>query len=467
MPLRPLRTFRSTVCAVAAFSVVLTAALPPSAVAQERLRLIRDTEVEEILHKEADPVFIAAGINPKEMTLLLVQDKELNAFTINGLTQGVNTGLITETKTPGELIGVMAHETGHAAGGHPARSGEMGRAAMGPMIISLGLGALAILAGAPDAALALLGSAPGFGQLNMLKYSRDQESRADQAAVTYMERAGISARGLVSFFDNFRYEEVFSEARRFPYFQSHPISSTRIELLRRRAQDQKHYDTVDSPELVALHEIMKAKLRAFTESPAATLMAYKEDDRSYPARYARAIAYYKALETDHALKRIDSLLEEQPNNPYLWELKGQVYFESGKPKEAEAAHAKSVALKPEAALLRVNLAQAILAQDDGKRADDALVHLHRAIVLEKDNTFAYRLMSQAYDAKSQGGPARLAAAEERYYAGDLTQARIFAMRAREMLTQNTPEWRRATDIVLVSKPSQDDLKALGGASAGQ
>lgn len=464
MPPPRLRALRSAACAAGAFSAVLAASIPAPVVAAEpRLRLIRDTEIEEIIHKECDPVFAAAGIDPKQMTLLLVQDKELNAFTVNGLTEGVNTGLIMETKNPGELIGVFAHETGHAAGAHPARSDDMGRAGMGPMIISLGLGALAILAGAPDAGLALLGSAAGFGELNQLKYSRDQESRADQAAVTYLERAGLSARGLVNFFDNFRYEEVFSEARRFAYFQTHPISSDRIEGLRRRAQEQKHYDTVDSPQLIALHEIMKAKLKAFTDAPAYTLAAYKEEDKSFPARYARAIAYYKALETPYALRAIDSLIAEQPNNPYLWELKGQVYFESGKPKEAEVAHAKSVTLKPDAALLQVNLAQAILAQDDGKRADEAIVHLHRAVALERDNTFAYRLMSQAYDAKNEGGLARLSAAEERFYAGDLTQARIFAMRAREALNADTPEWRRATDIVLASKPSKDDLQTIGNA----
>ena len=58
------------------------------------------------------------------------------------------------------------------------------------------------------------------------------------------------------------------------------------------------------------------------------------------------------------------------------------------------------------------------------------------------------------------GAARLAAAEEHYAVGDMNQARIFAMRARELLPRNTPEWRRATDIVLVADPSKDDLKAV-------
>ena len=205
---------------------------------------------------------------------------------------------------------------------------------------------------------------------------------------------------------------------------------------------------------------MKAKLKAFTEPPQQTWIDFPQTDRSFPARYARAIAYYRALDTERALKSIDALIADKPDDPYLWELKGQVLFESGRAKEAEGAHRRSVELKPDAPLLRVNLAQAILAQDDGRRADEAIPHLQKAIALEKDNAFAWKLMAEAYDAKGEGGEARLATAEERYAVGDLAQARVFAMRARELLKPGTPEWRRAADIVLVSKPSSDDLKFL-------
>ena len=328
------------------------------------------------------------------------------------------------------------------------------------MILTLALGVLAAAAGAPGAGLAVAGSAPGFGQLGMLGFSREQESRADQAAVTYLEKAGVSAKGFVDFFDNLRYQEVFSEARRYRFFVDHPISSDRIEALRRRAQEQPHYNTPENPALIERFAIMQAKLEAFTDYPQQTFIKYSEADTSFPARYARTIAYYKQLDTDKALSLIDGLIRDYPADPYLYELKGQVYFESAHPKEAEAAHAMAVKLKPDAPLLQVNLAQAILAQDDGKRADDALPHLQKALALEHDNSFAWRLMSQAYDAKGEGGEARLAAAEEKYAIGDTVQARIFAMRARELLPRNTPQWRRATDIVLVSNPSGDDLKAL-------
>ena len=214
---------------------------------------------------------------------------------------------------------------------------------------------------------------------------------------------------------------------------------------------------------------MKAKLIGFTEPPQTAFFKYPDSDHSFVARYARAIAYYRETETDQALKAMDSLLTDYPNNPYIWELKGQTLFESGRAKEAEAAYQRSVELKPDAPLLRVSLAQTMIAQNEVPKMDPAIVQLRHALTLDREDldggdSFAYRLLAQAYDAKGDGGEARLATAEERFAVGDFVQARVFALRARELLHQNTPEWRRATDIVLVSKPTDDDLKALNGRS---
>ena len=458
------RSLRRALLGAGALATVVIGPLGSVAHAQQAApRTIEDTEINDILHRESDPVLIAAGINPREMRILMIDDKELNAGTASGRLIGINTGLIQETATPNELVGVMAHETGHAAGGHTVRGeAEMARAGMNPLLLTLGLGLLAVAAGAPEAGAALLGSSGYFAALGAVGYSREQESRADQAAVTLIEKSGQSSRGLVEFFDKFRYQEVFEEARRYKFFQTHPISSDRIESLRRRAEEQPHYKAVDAPELIEQHNIMKAKLLAFTQPPQQTFIKFPQTDTSYPARYARAIAYYRELEFPTALQQIDALLQEQPKNPYLWELKGQVLFESGKSKESEAPHRRSVELKPDAPLLQINLARAILAQEEGKRADEAIEHLQKALAYDHENGFAWALMAQAYDAKGDGGAARLASAEEHFAIGDMVQARVFALRARELLPRNTPQWRRATDIVLVANPTKDDLRQLGG-----
>lgn len=455
-PSRPVRSFGRAVLMAAA---LLTPFASGPARAQDGMSLLRDTEIEEILHKNADPIFEVAGFNPKDVRILLIGDKDLNAFATAGRMIGLNSGLILQTETPNQLKGVIAHETGHLSGGHPIRSEEMMRAGLRPMLLTMGLGILAMAAGAPDAGAALLASSSQFGALGALGYSREQESRADQAGAGFLEKTGQSGRGLVDFFDNFRYQEVFQEARRFPYFRSHPLSSERIETLRGRVEKGSHYDAVDTPEEIARHEIMKAKLDGFL-NPGQSLIKYKETDKAYPARYARAIAYYQTKEPDRAIKLIDELIVEQPDNPYLFELKGQILFEFARTAEAEEPQRKSVELKPDAPLLRVNLGQTLIALDDPKKRDEGIAELKKAILQEEDNSVAWRLLAEAYDRRGDDGLARLATAEAYFSVGAEKEALGFAMRARDLLDKNTVEWRRATDIVLASGPSDDDLKAL-------
>ena len=232
----------------------------------------RDTEIEAIMHEEMDPIFAAANVNPKQVELYLVADPTLNAATLPGYRMVVNSGLIMQCKTPNELQGVLAHETGHMAGGHVAGVGAATHGVVGPVIIGLGLGILAALAGAPDAAAALIYSGSYFGQINGLAFSRDQESRADEAAITYLEKAGYSADGLVEFFDNFRYEEVFSDAKKYPFWVDHPPTDEADRGAGRCGPSRSRTGTPqDTPEAIAAFEIMKAKIKAFTNSPGPNL----------------------------------------------------------------------------------------------------------------------------------------------------------------------------------------------------
>jgi predicted Zn-dependent protease len=459
---------RELIVALSALSIITSGVSAPQvALAQDSgPSLIRDTEIEEILHEDADPIFAAAGLDPKNVRILIVGDKSLNAFATQGLQMGLNTGLILQTENPNQLRGVIAHETGHLAGGHPIRSDEMMRAGLKPMILTMGLGILAALAGSPDGGAALIANSQFAGALGALGYSREQESRADQAGAGFLEATGQSGRGLVEFFDNFRYQEVFDQARRYAYFRSHPLSSERIEVLRSRVERQPHYSAVDTPEDLAQHEVMKAKLEGFL-NPQVALMKYKETDASFPARYARAIAYYQMKDPDRSLKLIDALIADHPDNPYLWELKGQVLFEFNRIVQAEEPQRKSVQLKPDAALLRVNLGQTLINLDDPAKVEEGVRELKRSLLNEPDNTVAWRLLAQAYDKQKKDGEARLATAEQYFSLGAVREARVFAMRARELLPKDTPDWRRATDIVLASRPSNQDLKDLAKDGAMQ
>ena len=424
--------------------------LPVIAQAQESQSIIRDTEVEAFLKVNTRPVLDAAGLDPDRVHYLLIASDELNAFATTGLRIGINTGTIMEADTPNQLFGVIAHETGHLSGGHMMRTDEIERAARVPMAVSLGLGIVAALAGAPDAGLGIAASSGTFGTLGALHYMQTEESAADVAGVKAMEKAGMSAKGMVDFFYKFRNAETFSNAERYQFFITHPLSRERIQATTRMAQSQPHYNTPDNPETIKEFEIVKAKLSGFLDDPLKTYQKYPETDTSYPARYARVIATYKRGQWDQAIDQLDKLIVEQPDNAYLWELKGQIYFETGRAALAVPAHQKSVDLMPQAPLLQLNLGQSLIAVGDKDSLTSAVTHLQESIKYEDDDSFAWEQMAQAYDGLNQPGLARLSTAEAQFFAGDYMAARTSAVWSQKYLDIKSPEYRRARDIVLTA-----------------
>ena len=427
----------------------LALAMPFTASAQG---LIRDAEIEHILRDYADPLFEAAGLKPADVNIYIVQDNTLNAFVAAGQNLFLHTGLIMETKTPEELKGVIAHETGHIAGGHNVtRDAAMG-AASGTSLITMGLGALALFAGAPDAAMALFGSAGQFGMMTIFKFTRAEESSADQYGLDFLEKTGQSADGLPSFMEHFRYEELMSESRRDPYFRSHPISSDRIAALTRRAASITAKSKPQSQETIDQLAMMKAKLVGFIGPANRVASRYPASDQSMPAKYARAIAAYRAVDIKAALRLTQELIDAEPTNPYFEELKGQILFESGKSTESVGPHRRSVELAPQHALLKVNLARSLIgtkSEDNIKEAEGLLID---ALALEPDNAFAWNQLAVVYASQGRIGDADLATAEEAYQVGNMSRAHVFASRARDKLKLDTPNGQRADDIMALSDP---------------
>ncbi|MCA6289001.1 MAG: hypothetical protein IM608_07130 [Phenylobacterium sp.] len=101
--------------------------------------------------------------------------------------------------------------------------------------------------------------------------------------------------------------------------------------------------------------------------------------------------------------------------------------------------------------MRVNLGQTLIALPDPSKVEDGIGELKIAVGQDDQNSVAWRLLAQAYDSRGRDGLARYATAEYNYIEGDRRQALIFALRARELLERNTPEWRRANDIVLATE----------------
>jgi len=415
---------------------------------------IRDTEIERIIRGYADPVLKAAGIPPKSVDIYLLNDPSINAFVTRGSDMYIHTGLLVQADRPAQVIGVIAHETGHIAGGHVARMGDAFAAAAMPMLITMGLGLIAMAAGSPDAGMALLTSGQHIAERTILRHSRIQESAADQAAVTYLTRTGQSARGLLEITEKFRHMEILSAQKQNPYVRTHPLSSDRIASLTERTKNSPYADILESKEQVFEFEMMKAKLYGFLNRPELTFYRYPASDTSMPARYARAVAYYRIPEVDKALAEIDSLIADQPNNPYFQELKGQIFFETGRAAEAIPYHNKSVELLPDAPLLRINLAQAMIATEDSGLNAAAIRHLETAILSEQENSFAWHQLAVAYARQGKIGKADLATAERHFNNRQMGPAVAFAKRARINVAKGSTHWQRAMDIIEIASTAQ-------------
>ena len=430
------------------FSLIALAAFASGGGASAQV-LLRDAEIEQWIVDYSFPIFRAANIPAEGVNILLIGDPTPNAFA-GGLNMGIHTGLITTADTPNQVEGVIAHEAAHIAGGHIARSDEALAAASRPMLLSLVLAAGAAAAGAPEAGIGLLGLGQTIGYANILTYSRGQESAADQAAITYLDAVGHSSKGLIDFFSKLRNYQVLTSRKINPYLQSHPLAGERMSILAERAETSPHYLVQDSPEEVARFRMIQAKINGFLQDTRVTLRQYPLSDQSEPARYARAVAYYRGADLEKATLEIDRLIAADPDNPYFHELKGQMLFEFGHVAESIAPHARSVELAPDKALLRINHGRALLATETPEQVQEAVRVLKSALNIERDNSFAWFELARAYGLLGQEGHAHLATAESRYHSGAKGEAAMFARRARASLERGTPEWRQATDLVLLT-----------------
>src|SRR4051812_40984986 len=346
-----------------------------SAIAQENRGppTLRDTEAEQLLRDYTRPILRAAGLEKQNIQPVIINNGSFNAFVADGRRIFVNYGAIMQSETPNQLIGVMAHETGHLAGGHLAKLREQLAQAQTQMIIAMLLGAGALVAGArsnnPGNGLANVGAAAVAGPQEMIRrtllsYQRQQEENADRAGVKFLAASGQSAKGMYETFKRFTNDSLFAARGADPYLQSHPMPADRVAALEELARSSPYWDKKDDPALQLRHDMMRAKISAFMERQDTVYRRYPLSNDSLPARYARAITTYLHGDLRNALAQIDGLIAQQPANPYFYELRGQALLESGKPAEALAPLHKAVQLSNGSPLIEMMLGQALVATDN-------------------------------------------------------------------------------------------------------
>lgn len=448
---------RALISALVGVCIALATVATPVAVrAQSKGSFIRDAEIEDTIRAYSTPIFQAAGLNAKAIDVYLIAAPSLNAFVAGGMKMFLHTGLLQRADDPLQVMGVIAHESGHITGGHLAgRRKELENATTG-MIASLllGLGA-AVASGRGDVGVAVLGAGQTAIVGDLLSYSRTQEGSADQAAIKYLTRAGYSPQGLLEFMRKIEDQEVLLSSSQEPYLRTHPLTRDRISVLQNAVEQHPKLRREAPTELQLKHKRMQAKLDGFLNNPRTVLERYPADSDAVPARYARAIAHYRIPDLKTALDEINALIAEYPDDPYFHELKGQVLFENGRILDALPAYQRAVELEPESALLRLGLAEVQVQADGAEHNRNAITNLQRVLDREPRNAFAWRLKGVAHGRLGETAEASLALAEYGLYRGDLGQSIFQAQRAQKLMDKHSPGWLRAQDIEREAKRRQD------------
>jgi predicted Zn-dependent protease len=450
------KSLRGAARASLAGVIAISAALwqPPAAIAQapQRIQFIRDAETETIIRAYATPIFRVAGLNPDDINVHLINDRSLNAFVAIGQNMFFHTGLLIRTEHPGQLIGVIAHETGHISGGHLARLPEAMRDAWGAMIVSLLGAAAAAVAGRGDAALASIMAGQQVAERNLLRYTRALESSADQAGASFLDRSQQSARGFLEFMQILQDQELMLVERQDPYVRTHPITRERVEFVENWVANSRFSNVPVRPEFVEMHKRMRAKLIGYLE-PARALNQYRDTDTAVEARYARAWAYYRRGDFMRAFPLADGLLRDFPDDPWFNEMRGQFTYENGKPRESIPYYETAVAKVPGNALLRLGLAGSQIATEDKALLKPAIENLQAAQAREPETAEIHRQLAVAYGRDGQLGMAALSQAEHALMTGQRLAARGFAERAERLLPPGSTYILRAQDIKNAISPT--------------
>ena len=422
--------------------------------------ILRDAETEALLQDMATPLIAAAGLDPKNVDIVLINDSSINAFVAGGQAVYIHSGLINEASSASEVQGVIAHELGHVTGGHAIGNGGA-KAAQGISILSLLLGAAAAAAGAGEAAMGVFMAGQQAALGKYLAFSRAQESSADAAGMQYLSKAGISGRGSIAFFSKLQgmeYRRGFTRDADAEFYSTHPMTADRIATLQDSYERDPAWKKPDDSVIEARFQRIKAKLYGYLAEPNNTLAAYPRTMTGVPARYARAYAYHKEALLEKSMAEVEALLTSAPDDPYFLELKGQVLLEAGKPLDALASLRRATELTSNQPLIATTFGHALIATEDKGNFQEAERVLKAAVARDRENPFAWYQLGVVYAANGDLARAKLASAEQQVMSLQMPQALRSAEAAEAELPKGSPDWLRAQDIAMQARAAIEQAR---------
>lgn len=417
--------------------------------------LIHDTETERLLRELVLPLSNAADIPEKHMHIYIVRDDDFNAFVRGGQDIYINTGLLTQIKTPSAFQAVIAHELGHVLGGHISQiSDRISAEATRTMLIqALGVG-LMVAGGNPTLGAGVLAGSSGVAQQSMLAFTRDEERIADNMGLALMAESGADVNGFITVLEQMRDISGAAESRINPNRINHPLTSERLNNIKTQISQLSDY-RAPSAQDISRHNIeydlVRAKLIGYLEPATRVFERYPYSDKSDGAIYARAIANMRTGNYSTAATGTRTLLKRQPNNPYFYELMGDIEYQSGNYESSISAYEKSLSLLENAPQIETALALVLTARNNDGDKTRAIELAKRSLLLSPA-PLAYWVLARAYT-DDDNGLQEWAFAEYYNMLGKSDKAHDYAKRAQEKLPKTAAEYIKCSDILSI-KPKK-------------
>ncbi len=436
---------------VARLAALFAAALLIGAQPAAAQSILRDAETEALFQEMTAPVVKAAGLDPRDVKVVLVNDDSVNAFVAGGQIVYVHSGTIAAADSANEVQGVIAHEVGHIVGGHVALADRAARGPMGISIISLLAGVAAMAMGGGEAGAGIIAAGQQAAQGSYLAFSRNQEASADAAGARFLNDAGISGQGYLSFFKKMQQLEYrYGITRKVGFMLDHPVSGERIANLTDTMQESPAWKKPSDPAMEERFRRVKAKLEGYVAPPEKTLADFPPGDRSIYAHYARAYAYHKSGFPEKAAAETEALVAARPDDPYFLEMQGQILLESGQPQAALVPLRRATEGSRSNPLIATTFGHALIATEDKANVPEAIRVLRVATQRDDDNPWAWMQLGTAYEQSGDTARAALATAERAQMTGDQRTAVISAQYAMANIPTNTADWIRAQDIAMTA-----------------
>jgi predicted Zn-dependent protease len=418
--------------------------------------ILRDAETESLLADMTAPLITAAGLSPRDVKVVLINDDSINAFVAGGQVVYVHSGTLQAAKTANEVQGVIAHELGHITGGHISLSGRGFQEATGITLLSVVLGLAAMAAGAGEAGAGLLAAGQQAAMGKYLAFSRQQEASTDAAGAKYLNAAGISGKGYVNFFKTMQQMEYrYGITRKVEFMLDHPVSSERVAAISETLQASPAWGKPLNADWEERFKRVQAKLDGYLLPPAQALQKYPESNQTTYAHYARAYAYHRGGYPQKADVEAEALVKADPDDPYFHEIKGQILLEAGKPGEALAPLRLATTESRNNPLIATTFGHALIATEEKANYVEARQVLRTAVARDDQNPFAWQQLGTVYELTGDTARAALATAERASMTGDARTAAMSARNAMAGIPQNTPDWIRAQDIAMTSQNELD------------